>query len=205
MSQAEGGDKSRSQRWQCQPWAVQDQQGEHGAARKPLLSLPDGQEPEAKPWWLLGLLSRALCPGQEQPQGNDEILSSKAVLWSFQPCLEPGLHSGVSLRGAELQEHRDKGQQCLGSPGRLALRGHGCASTGCPGLGEAGACQGEISALAPGFGSRRAEEGMELQGRDTAHPAVTLVGHSVLSPGAIKGPDLSTGVKEMSQGCHTGT
>lgn len=197
-----------SSRSQCQPWAVPGSAGraQSGQAATALPSLPGGKEPEAKPWWLLGLPSRAPCPGQRQSQGNDETLSSKAMLWSFHPawsqdCTQssPG---GVSLDGAELQVHGDKGQQCLGSPGHLALRGRCGASTDCPGLGEAGACQGEIPALAPGIGSKRAEEGVVLQGRDTAHLAATLLGHSVLNPGVIIGPDLSTGIKK-TQGCHT--
>lgn len=78
------------QRSQCQlgsAWISREsteQPGSHGLAKP-----SRGKEPEAKPRWLLGLPSRALCPGRRQSHGNDETLSSKAMLWSFQPCLAP--------------------------------------------------------------------------------------------------------------------
>lgn len=76
-------------------WISRESTEQPGSPAKP----SRGKEPEAKPRWLLGLPSRAPCPGQRQSHGNDETLSSKAMLWSFHPCLEPGLHSELSRLG----------------------------------------------------------------------------------------------------------
>lgn len=113
-------------------------------------NFPNGNEPEAKCWWLLGLPSRVPFLGRNQSRADDKMLSSKILmsdmLWSAQNCLQPGLFTlstspGLQFPGdvTELQLHGDKGQQCLESPslgclppGTMALRGHCCTNENVP-------------------------------------------------------------------------
>lgn len=92
---------------------------------QPWPSLADGKEPEEKLQWLLGLPSRAPCPGQGKSHGNGQTPSSKARLWSAHPAWSQGWLRALScdsldaqsspgcdsLAGTELQERGDKDQQ----------------------------------------------------------------------------------------------
>lgn len=136
----------------CQPWAVLGLAGRTQGSQLSMVfqNFPNGNEPEAKCWWLLGLPSRVPFLGRNQSQADDKMLSSKILmsdmLWSAQNCLQPGLFTlstspGLQFPGdvTELQLHGDKGQQCLESPslgclppGTMALRGHCCTNENVP-------------------------------------------------------------------------
>lgn len=118
-----------SKRSQSQPWAVL---GSAGRAARACQALGMGRSQRRSPSGSWAPIQGS-CPGQGQPRGNARLFLARPCsghsipAWS-QGCA-PSSPGWVSLDAAELQERGDKGQQCLGSRGHLALQGARGAST----------------------------------------------------------------------------